>query len=75
MADVGDRIRAVSPVPLGTFHAVKTLDAVARTRDGWPFFEANLQGRTTSGELLFEILFGDGEWMLAVADDLVADDL
>jgi hypothetical protein len=56
---------------LGTFRAVKTRDAVARTRDGWPYFEINFQGFSPGGELLYEIRFGDGEWMLAVDDDLV----
>lgn len=27
--------------PLGWFHAVETGHAVARTRDGWPYFEAH----------------------------------
>lgn len=57
--------------PLGIFRAVKTRDAVAQTRDGWPYFEANFRGMSPSGELLYEIRFGDGEWMLAAADDLI----
>lgn len=61
--------------PLGTFRAVKTRDAVARTRDGWPYFEANFQGMSPTGEPLYEIRFGDGEWMLAVAEDLIPDPL
>jgi hypothetical protein len=57
--------------PLGTFRAVKTRDAVARTRDGWPYFEIDFKGFSSKGELLYEIRFGDGEWMLAVDDDLI----
>ncbi|WP_427175237.1 hypothetical protein [Arthrobacter sp. 92] len=56
--------------PLGIFHAVETKDAVARTRDGWPYFAANSRGLTSTGQPLFEIQFGDGEWMLAVLADL-----
>jgi hypothetical protein len=59
-----------SPRPLGTFHAVRTQDAVAHARDGWPYFHKNLKGRDVDGSALFEIQFGDGEWMLAVDDDL-----
>lgn len=61
--------------PLGWFHAVKTLDAVARTRDGWPYFEANPRGTNQSGEGLFEIRFGDGVWMLAGEGDLLWRDI
>lgn len=56
--------------PLGTFHAVHTRDAVAFTRDGWPYFEAFSRGTNSQGESLIEIRFGDGEWMLAAAADL-----
>lgn len=63
--------RPEESAPLGTFRAIKTRDAVARTRDGWPYFEANFQGMSPSGEPLYEIRFGDGEWMLAAADDLI----
>lgn len=61
--------------PIGTFRAVKTRDAVARTRDGWPYFEVNFQGMSPTGEALYEIRFGDGEWMLAAADDLIPNQL
>lgn len=70
MAAMGSNTRWES-APLGTFRAVKTRDAVAQTRDGWPYFEANFQGMSPTGEPLYEIRFGDGEWMLAAADDLV----
>lgn len=56
--------------PLGVFHAVKTRDAVGLTRDGWPYFQKNPKGLDTSGSLIYELQFGDGEWMLAVAEDL-----
>lgn len=56
--------------PLGWFYAVETRDAVAQTRDGWPYFEAHPRGADLKGMQLFEIRFGDGEWMLAVEVDL-----
>lgn len=55
---------------LGVFHAVRTRDAVAQTRDGWPFFVLNRRGRNSHGEKIYEIRFGDGEWMLAAEEDL-----
>ncbi len=58
---------------LGVFHACHTHDAVAQTRDGWPYFALNRIGLDARGEALYEVQFGDGEWMLAVADDLVED--
>lgn len=63
-----------SGVPLGWFHSVKTRDAVAITRDGWPYFEAHSRGIDPTGARLFEIRFGDGEWMLAVENDLLRND-
>lgn len=57
--------------PLGWFHAVRTRDAVAHARDGWPYFEAEPRGTDSKGMVLIEIRFGDGEWMLAVEDDLL----
>lgn len=59
------------PGPLGIFHAVSTRDAVAQARDGWPYFAANRRGTDSSGEQIYEIQFGDGEWMLAAEADLV----
>ncbi len=56
--------------PLGIFHAIQTQDAVAHARDGWPFFESNPRGVDVKGNALFEIRFGDGEWMLASEADL-----
>lgn len=60
----------VGSKPLGTFHAVETRDAVAFARDGWPYFEMVPRGEDPKGQPLFEIRFGDGEWMLAVLADL-----
>jgi tRNA G46 methylase TrmB len=57
--------------PIGIFRAVKTRDAVAQTRDGWPYFQTNFQGMSPSGVPVYEICFGDGQWMLAVAQDLI----
>lgn len=62
-------------VPIGTFHARSTRDAAARKRDGWPYFAINQLVQTSKGAAerdLFEIEFGDGLWMLARLDDLVA---
>lgn len=59
------------PRPVGWFHAIQTRDAVAQTRDGWPYFEAKSRGTDPGGTPLFEIRFGDGEWMLAVEADLL----
>lgn len=59
-----------SRAPLGMFHAVRTRDAVGITRDGWPYFQKNSRGHDVHGSALFEIQFGDGEWMLAVDEDL-----
>lgn len=59
--------------PFGIFKAVKTRDAVAGARDGWPFFEANARGTDAMGELIYEIRFGDGEWMIAAESDLTLD--
>lgn len=59
-----------SSAPLGVFRAVLTRDAVGLTRDGWPYFVRNPRGTDSEGHRLFEIQFGDGEWMLAVDEDL-----
>jgi hypothetical protein len=61
----------VEAAPLGIFKAIRTRDAVAQTRDGWPYFQANFQGLGPGGEPVYEIRFGDGEWMLAAAEDLI----
>jgi hypothetical protein len=62
------------PRPLGWFHAVQTRDAVARAREGWPYFEINPRGVDPSGIALFEVRFGDGQWILAVEADLLRAD-
>lgn len=59
-----------APPALGVFHSVHTRDAVAQTRNGWPYVEANPRGEDGHGEKLFEIKFPDGEWMLVVQSDL-----
>lgn len=71
--EVSDFLRPGRVWPLGTFRAVATQDAVARARDGWPYFEVNVQDAGPVGETIYEIRFGDGEWMLAAEDDLVTD--
>lgn len=60
--------------PIGVFHAVRTRDAVGITRDGWPYFVQHGKGHDVSGGSLFEIQFGDGEWLLAVSEDLTEFD-
>lgn len=60
------------PRPAGTFHAIVTRDAEAQDRDGDAFFQFNELGESSpngSGPL-FEVLFGDGVWMLAREADL-----
>src|SRR4051812_42885964 len=56
--------------PKGTFHAVSTRDGVALLRNGQPFYEINVMGVDSLGAELFEILFGDGVWMLASSEDI-----
>jgi len=60
------------PRPTGTFHAIATKDAQAQEHDGDAFFQFNeLDESLPSPEgRLFEILFGDGDWMLAREVDL-----
>lgn len=67
-----DHHESDDPEVLGTFRSVITRDGVAQTRDGWPFFEANFKGMGPDGEPIYEIRFGDGEWMLAAAQDLIS---
>lgn len=57
--------------PLGWCHVVKTRDAVAQARDGWPYFEAEERGTDSKGKALVEIRVGDREWILAVENDLL----
>lgn len=56
--------------PKGVFRAVLTRDGEAQERDGLPFYEIAAKGSDVRGEALFEIRFGDGCWMLAVASDI-----
>lgn len=56
--------------PLGWFHPVRTRDAVAYARSGWPYFEINLKGLNHRGEIIYEIRFVDDEWMLVTVFDL-----
>lgn len=58
--------------PLGLFHPVRTRDAVAEARSGWPYFEVNSKGVDSRGEAICEIRFGDDEWMLVAETDLFA---
>jgi hypothetical protein len=55
--------------PLGHFRAREVRDGEALKRDGEPFFQIH-RLRTKDGRPLFEILFGDGLWMLASEADL-----
>ena len=58
------------PCALGVFRAVKTRDGVGLTRDQWPYFAWNRMGVDATGSALYEIQFADGQWMLAVGEDL-----
>lgn len=58
------------PGALGVFRAVKTRDGVGLTRDLWPYFASNRMGVDATGSALHEIQFADGQWMLAVVEDL-----
>lgn len=66
--------------PLGIFRAVATRDGQARARDGQAYFAMNKLDESGSGDAaalmrqggeLYEIQFGDGEWLLVRAADLV----
>lgn len=71
MKPVGSQSSGSTPgQALGTFHAVCTRDAVGLAREGWPYFARNSMGTNLQNESLVEIQFGDGEWMLAVEEDL-----
>lgn len=54
--------------PMGTFHAVKTRDAVARERDGETYYAIN--NLPSAVGITWEIMFEDGTWMLAQFEDL-----
>ena len=62
---------------VGTFHAVVTRDGAALARDGQPYMDMNPldesdpSGMAEGGQLI-EILFTDGQWMLARAADLAS---
>jgi hypothetical protein len=56
--------------PRGVFRAVSTRDGEAITRDGQSYFRANFKGKDHSGEVIYEIEFADGMWMLATDSDL-----
>jgi hypothetical protein len=55
--------------PLGWFLAKRTRDAEAQRRDGSPFFALNWMASSTE-EVVAEVQFGDGMWMLASGDDV-----
>ena len=54
--------------PLGTFHAVVTRDGAALERDGQTYFAINNVPTGVGCE--WEIMFEDGQWMLAKLEDL-----
>lgn len=57
--------------PLGTFHAVAQRDAASSDRHGATFYAAN---ELSGSVLTWEIIFGDGVWLLASSQDLVWPD-
>jgi hypothetical protein len=62
-------LRRVEPA-LGIFRAVRTRDANGLGRHGQPYVEARRLDTSAHEGLLYEIRFRDGEWMLAMGDDL-----
>ena len=56
--------------PRGTFHARSTRDAVALDRDGQTFVLIHELTDATKRNPAVEIMFEDGEWMLAAPSDL-----
>jgi hypothetical protein len=62
-------LRRVEPA-VGIFRARSTRDGSALDRDGQPYVEARLLDTAAHQHLLYEIRFRDGEWMLAVGEDL-----
>ena len=54
---------------LGIFHAVSTRDGEAQARDGQAFYALNPIDSQTD-EVIVEIQFSDGFWMLATPKDL-----
>ena len=60
------------PRPAGRFRAVETRDAEAHSRSGDSFFQYRLleEREPSDRGALYEILFGDGMWMLARRVDL-----
>ena len=55
---------------LRIFHAVSTRDGEAQARDGHSIYASNAKGTDSTGDLVFEIEFADGFWMLATATDI-----
>lgn len=53
--------------PVGIFHANVTRDAEGQRRSGQPFYQLNELTETEPAQRgrLFEVMFGDGIWMLA----------
>jgi len=61
------------PLAAGTFYSRVTRDAHAQDRDGERFFqyrELDEEESTPERGRLFEVMFGDGVWMLAREQDL-----
>ncbi|WP_019174186.1 hypothetical protein [Brevibacterium ravenspurgense] len=52
---------------LGIYHAVSCQDATSLSYDGQPYYEVNMLPRAGVPDEC-EILFADGEWILAEAD-------
>jgi hypothetical protein len=59
---------------LGIFRAVSSRDGEALARDGQTFY-ALKPVESRGAEIIAEIQFGDGVWMLAASDDLETPDL
>lgn len=58
-------VAGVSSTPIGIFRARSIRDAAALGRDGAPVFAVRRLDADT-----VEVLFGDGQWMLAAPSDV-----
>lgn len=64
------RVVEVPRAPLGIFRAVLTRDGEGCARDGQPFYQCNYVWTDPRDGDIFEVLFGDGLWLLAATADL-----
>lgn len=65
----GRRLASVQGEPIGIFRAIRSRDASALERDGQAFYSARVL-REERTEVLYEVLFADGSWVIAELRDL-----